>query len=93
MDRHQFIKRHVAGTAILAAAGLLHKASAQNLPSPDPQNPDVLDVDALAVGGVQRYLLYPFSRTEWGPKPNYCNRSLWSICQRCLWVIPVRDHV
>ena len=41
----------MAGTAILAASGLVHKASAQNLPYPDPQNPDILDVDVLVVGG------------------------------------------
>lgn len=51
MNRRHFIKRQVAGTAILAASGLVHKASAQNLPSPDPQNPDILDVDVLVVGG------------------------------------------
>lgn len=51
MDRRNFINRHVAGTAILAASGLVHKASAQNLPSPDPGNPDLLDVDVLVVGG------------------------------------------
>ena len=51
MDRRQFIKRQVAGTAILAASGLVHKASAQNLPSVDPKSPDVLDVDVLVVGG------------------------------------------
>ena len=51
MNRRQYIKRQVAGTAILAASGLVHKASAQNLPSPDPQNPDILDVDVLVVGG------------------------------------------
>ncbi len=51
MNRRQFIKRQVAGTAILAASGLVHKASAQNLPSPDPQNPAVLNVDVLVVGG------------------------------------------
>ena len=51
MNRRHFIKRRVAGTAILAASGLVHKASAQNLPSPDRQNPDILDVDVLVVGG------------------------------------------
>ena len=51
MNRRQFIKKQVAGTAILAASGLVHKASAENLPSPDPKNPDVLDVDVLVVGG------------------------------------------
>ncbi|MDE0769283.1 MAG: FAD-dependent oxidoreductase [Opitutaceae bacterium] len=51
MNRRQYIKRQVAGTAILAASGLVHKASAQNLPSPDPDNHDILDVDVLVVGG------------------------------------------
>lgn len=51
MNRRHFIKRQVAGTAILAASGLVHKASAQNLPTPDPQNPEILDVDVLVVGG------------------------------------------
>ena len=51
MNRRNFIKHHVAGTAILAASGLVHKASAQNLPSTNPQTPDILDVDVLVVGG------------------------------------------
>lgn len=51
MNRRQYIKRQIAGTAILAASGLVHKASAQNLPSPDPENPELLDVDVLVVGG------------------------------------------
>ena len=51
MNRRSFIKSNIAGTAILAASGLVHKANAQNLPSPDPDNPDVLDVDVLVVGG------------------------------------------
>jgi ribulose 1,5-bisphosphate synthetase/thiazole synthase len=51
MNRRQFIKNHVAGTSILAASGLVHKASAENLPSPSSQNPDLLDVDVLVVGG------------------------------------------
>ena len=52
MNRRQFIKKQVAGTAILAASGLVHKASAENLPSPDPEEPGhVLDVDVLVVGG------------------------------------------
>lgn len=41
----------MAGTAILAATGLVYKASAKNLPSPDAQDPGVLDVDVLVVGG------------------------------------------
>lgn len=51
MDRRQYIKQQIAGTAILASSGLVHKASAENLPSPDAQNPDILDVDVLVVGG------------------------------------------
>lgn len=51
MDRRQFFKHQVAGTTILAASGLVHTAGAQNLPTPDPQNADVLDVDVLVVGG------------------------------------------
>ena len=51
MDRRDFIKLQVAGTAILAASGLVHKAEAENLPSPDPENPSLLDVDVLVVGG------------------------------------------
>ncbi len=51
MNRRQFIKNKVAGTAILAASGLVHKASAENLPSPSSQDPDLLEVDVLVVGG------------------------------------------
>lgn len=51
MNRRQYFKHQVAGTAILASSGLVHKASAENLPSPDPQNPEILDVDVLVVGG------------------------------------------
>ena len=51
MNRRHFIKQKLAGTAILAASGLVHKASAENLPSPDPDNADLLDVDVLVVGG------------------------------------------
>jgi hypothetical protein len=51
MNRRQFIKNKVAGTAILAASGLVYKASAENLPSPDAQDASVLDVDVLVVGG------------------------------------------
>ena len=51
MDRRQFIKHQVAGTAILATSGLVHAADAQNLPAPDPENAEVLDVDVLVVGG------------------------------------------
>ena len=51
MNRRDYLKRQVAGPAILAASGLVHHASAQNLPSADPDQPDVLDVDVLVVGG------------------------------------------
>jgi len=51
VNRRQYIKQQVAGTAILAASGLVHKATAQNLPTVDSSNPDILDVDVLVVGG------------------------------------------
>lgn len=51
MDRRQYIKQQVAGTAILAASGLVHKATAENLPTPDPDQANLLDVDVLVVGG------------------------------------------
>ncbi len=35
MNRRNYHKRQVAGTAILAASGLVHHASARNLPSAD----------------------------------------------------------
>ena len=51
MDRRKFIQSNIAGTAILASSGLVHKASAQNPPTADAQNPALLDVDILVVGG------------------------------------------
>ena len=51
MNRREYFKHQIAGTAILASSGLVYKSSAENLPSPDPQNPGVLDVDVLVVGG------------------------------------------
>lgn len=51
MDRRDFLKTQVAGTAILSSSGLVYKASAQNLPSPNAENPKMLDVDVLVVGG------------------------------------------
>lgn len=51
MDRRNFLKSQIAGTAILSSSGLVYKATAENLPSPNPQNPNMLDVDVLVVGG------------------------------------------
>lgn len=51
MDRRQFLTKHLAGTAILASSGLVFRAEAQNLPAPTAENPDILDVDVLVVGG------------------------------------------
>jgi hypothetical protein len=51
MDRRNFLKTQVAGTAILSSSGLVYKANAQNLPSQNAQNPNMLDVDVLVVGG------------------------------------------
>ncbi len=51
MNRREYFKHTVAGTAILASSGLVHKATAQNLPTPDPDQADRLDVDVLVVGG------------------------------------------
>ncbi|EDM26914.1 hypothetical protein LNTAR_06699 [Lentisphaera araneosa HTCC2155] len=51
MDRRQFLKSKIAGTAILASSGLVFKADAQNLPTQSTENPDMLDVDVLVVGG------------------------------------------
>lgn len=50
MNRREYFKHQIAGTAILAASGLVHKATAQNLPTPDPDQEDRLDVDVLVVG-------------------------------------------
>ena len=51
MNRRHFIKNQVAGTAILAASGLVHKANATNLPAADAHDHKTLDVDVLVVGG------------------------------------------
>ena len=51
MDRRKFFKAQIAGTAILASSGLVFKADAQNLLTPSEENPDMLDVDVLVVGG------------------------------------------
>ena len=51
MNRRQFLKSHVAGTALLAASGLVYKANAENIPTTTTDTPDVLDVDVLVVGG------------------------------------------
>ncbi|WDE97311.1 hypothetical protein PQO03_05010 [Lentisphaera profundi] len=51
MDRRQFFKAQIAGTAILASSGLVFKADAKNLPTPSAESPDMLDVDVLVVGG------------------------------------------
>ncbi len=51
MNRRDYFKHTVAGTAILASSGLVHKASAENLPTADPDHENLLDVDVLVVGG------------------------------------------
>tara|TARA_B100001093_G_scaffold498510_1_gene546686 strand:- start:7764 stop:9146 length:1383 start_codon:yes stop_codon:yes gene_type:complete len=51
MNRREYFKHQVAGTAILASSGLVHKASAENLPTADPDQGNLLDVDVLVVGG------------------------------------------
>jgi hypothetical protein len=51
MDRRSFFQSNIASTAILASSGLVYKANAQNLPTVQENNPDVLDVDVLVVGG------------------------------------------
>ena len=50
MNRRNFIRSKVAGTAILASSGLVCKASAKNQPEPNPIT-SILDVDVLVVGG------------------------------------------
>ena len=61
MNRRHFIKRQLR-ERYLAASGLVHKASAQNLPSPDPQNFDILDVDVLVVEADPQVMWLPFKR-------------------------------
>ena len=51
MNRRDYFKHTVAGTAILASSGLVHKTSAENLPTADPDQENLLDVDVLVVGG------------------------------------------
>lgn len=51
MNRRHYLKNQIAGTAILAASGLVHKAGAQNLPSPEAAGGDILETDVLVVGG------------------------------------------
>jgi len=50
MNRRNFIKSKVAGTAILASSGLVCKASAKNPPAVN-KDTSILDVDILVVGG------------------------------------------
>jgi len=50
MNRRNFIKSKVAGTAILAASGLVCKATAKNPPAVN-KDTSILDVDILVVGG------------------------------------------
>ena len=50
MNRRNFFKSKVAGTAILASSGLVCKASAENQPVVDEKT-SMLDVDVLVVGG------------------------------------------
>ena len=50
MNRRNFFKSKVAGTAILASSGLVCKASAENPPTVN-DNTSILDVDVLVVGG------------------------------------------
>ena len=50
MNRRNFIKSKVAGTAILASSGLVCKASAKNPPAAN-NDTSIIDVDILVVGG------------------------------------------
>lgn len=50
MNRRNFIKSKVAGTAILASSGLVCKATAKNPPAVN-EHTSILDVDVLVVGG------------------------------------------
>ena len=50
MNRRNFFKSKIAGTAILASSGLVCKASAENPPSVNEKT-SILDVDVLVVGG------------------------------------------
>ena len=51
IDRREYLKRKLAGTVILATSGLVHHASARNVPTVDSADSDVLEVDVLVVGG------------------------------------------
>ena len=51
MNRRNFIKSKVAGTAILASSGLVCKATAKNPPAVN-KDTSILDVDILVVGGL-----------------------------------------
>lgn len=51
INRRQYFKYQIAGTAILAASGLVHRASAKDLPSPNPKKTNEIDIDVLVVGG------------------------------------------
>ena len=50
MNRRNFIRSKMAGTAILASSGLVCKATAENPPIVDDKT-SMLDVDVLVVGG------------------------------------------
>jgi alkyl hydroperoxide reductase subunit AhpF len=50
MNRRNFFKSKIAGTAILASSGLVCKASAENPPTVNEKT-SILDVDVLVVGG------------------------------------------
>ena len=50
MNRRNFIRSKMAGTAILASSGLVCKATAENPPIVDDKT-SKLDVDVLVVGG------------------------------------------
>ena len=50
MNRRNFIRSKIAGTAILTSSGLVCKASAENPPSINEKT-SILDVDVLVVGG------------------------------------------
>ena len=58
MNRRNFFKSKVAGTAILASSGLVCKASAENPPTVN-DNTSILDVDVLGAmaEGLQEDLL------------------------------------
>ena len=53
MDRRQFLKSKIAGTAILASSGLVFKADAKNLPTSIKIN----DEWVLPRGGTMEWLM------------------------------------